>query len=43
MSPADTPRRFAALQNLVAIGGMADMEPAAPNKLDLQASSILDL
>jgi hypothetical protein len=34
-SEIGTSRHFAALQNLVAIGGMADIDQAAPIKLDL--------
>ena len=35
-----TSRHFAALQNLVAIGGIADIEQAAPIKLDLSARAL---
>jgi len=34
-SGSGTSRRFAAMQNLVAIGDIADIEQAAPIKLDL--------
>jgi hypothetical protein len=34
ISAFGTSRHFAALQNLVAIGGIADIEQAAPIKLD---------
>ena len=35
MGPFMAHSRFAALQKFVAIGGVADIEPAAPRKLDL--------
>jgi hypothetical protein len=35
MSPLGTSRRFAAMQNLVAVGEIADIEQAATIKLDL--------
>jgi hypothetical protein len=35
MADIRTSRHFAALQNLIAIGGIADVDQAAPIKLDL--------
>jgi hypothetical protein len=39
MSPIGTSRRFAAMQNLVAIGGVADIEQAAP-KLNFMSTRL---